>query len=367
MSDRDFIASQLNMSNAASGNAIAIRFFLESHGIHCDESYLGEMMTRYTRFSSIFLISVMLKDHGIHSIAFQGKAQELIDHQDPVLFQLASRQLIVGGGKAMNEPVEIAAARINLQQIPNIIEMEFVAIALDSNQALPKAISRQNCRFAQLVMYRHSSGSAVPMPEIVPAEITEINGGADYYYPDAKALRNKFGIRDQQRIEELTYTLSEKWEDSIGTIRQLDISVEAMCSIHGLLFGEIFDWAGKMRTCNIQKFGNPFADYRLLREIYEDMFRDLRESEQLVDLSRPRQIQFLAYFYSNLLTVHGFREGNGRLSRVLVNGLAGSIGLKIGFDCIPKSVLAAASREANYGFPQMLLEIMTENVVSSAN
>lgn len=86
-------------------------------------------------------------------------------------------------------------------------------------------------------------------------------------------------------------------------------------NLHRQLFGEIYPWAGDVRTTDISKGTTRFctAD-RIVREAE----RIMRELDRLDPSSLPRAevIRYVSETFGELNLVHPFREGNGRTLRL---------------------------------------------------
>lgn len=96
-------------------------------------------------------------------------------------------------------------------------------------------------------------------------------------------------------------------------------SLEDFCYLHKVLFQDIYDWAGTIRTVEIRKnvegseFFLPSPNIPMgiawARE-------ELRKDQFLKDLDADKFASRLAYHYDNYNFVHPFREGNGRVQRL---------------------------------------------------
>ena len=79
-------------------------------------------------------------------------------------------------------------------------------------------------------------------------------------------LVNKLDIRDQQLLNEaesiLVTSCSVKAEKEPAF---KDVDFEYYKSLHKLIFGDLYDWAGTVRTINISKKGTVFCNHN---EIY---------------------------------------------------------------------------------------------------
>ena len=85
-----------------------------------------------------------------------------------------------------------------------------------------------------------------------------IDGDIKYCYPGTKVLVNKFDIRNGQQLSmverEISIVKAAVLADNI--IGGFDLT--HLKSIHKILFEDIYDWAGQIRTVDIAK-GNIFC------------------------------------------------------------------------------------------------------------
>ncbi len=101
-----------------------------------------------------------------------------------------------------------------------------------------------------------------------------------------------------------------------------------LCSMHGDWLGEIYPFAGKLRTVNIGKSGVQFASVQFL----EGSFLAF-ESNCLGLLTPCREssldvvAEAIAKVHGEFIALHPFREGNGRLGRWLSDAMAIQAGL----------------------------------------
>lgn len=130
-------------------------------------------------------------------------------------------------------------------------------------------------------------------------------------------LINKLNITNQDDLD--------KAERMITSYKLARLYLEPSCqkfdvnhylSIHKFLFGDIYDFAGKIRDENITK-GIPFC---LPNYIYHELDRTLRIARNRVKTidSRDKLLAFVTELSSDLNIIHPFREGNGRTEREFI-------------------------------------------------
>ncbi len=125
-------------------------------------------------------------------------------------------------------------------------------------------------------------------------------------------LENKLGITDAvelARIEEkISKTKALKLFES-GFLDTLEAgSFTALAQIHHFLFGEIYNFAGKIRSVNIAKGNFRFAPVMYL-EVALKNIEDMPQSDYDGIIEK----------YVEMNIAHPFREGNGRSTRIWLN------------------------------------------------
>ena len=123
------------------------------------------------------------------------------------------------------------------------------------------------------------------------------------------ALENKLGITDSARLAREEEKISkakakELFESGILDSLQPGTYV-TLVRIHEFLFGEIYDFAGKMRTVNIAKGNFRFAPLMYLQVSLENIDKMPQSSyDEIIEK------------YVEMNIAHPFREGNGRSMRI---------------------------------------------------
>jgi cell filamentation protein len=160
-----------------------------------------------------------------------------------------------------------------------------------------------------------------------------ISSTSDNCYPGTTVLVNKMGIREQSELDTT--------EEVLTTFRVVEICKEAptepytfsfYCSLHRRLFGDVYQWAGQVRTIDISKKGTTFCPAAELPELGEKLFQRLAALNEFRDLPKAQFVDEVAEFYHDLNMLHPFREGNGRTQRLFFTLLIERAGYSIHFD-----------------------------------
>ena len=164
-----------------------------------------------------------------------------------------------------------------------------------------------------------------------------------YCYPGTNVLRNKLNIRDGDILSDA--------ERSISLVRMMELEdhpirgeydLNHLRMIHRVLLGDIFDWAGELRTVDISK-GTMFCKCDYIESNAAKLFKQLRSENNLVGLQIEDMVSRLAYYLCEINAIHPFREGNGRTQRLFIKQLAFDAGYHLDFTGITDEEMINAS------------------------
>lgn len=119
--------------------------------------------------------------------------------------------------------------------------------------------------------------------------------------------------------------------------------------MHEVWLGRIYEWAGKYRQVNISKGGFFFAAAKQIPQLMELFEREnLRVYTPCNFTDREKVVEALAVVHTELVLIHPFREGNGRLARML----AIMMGLQAGLPPLNFSRIKGARKQAYFAAVQ---------------
>lgn len=180
-------------------------------------------------------------------------------------------------------------------------------------------------------------------------------------------LRNLLGAKSPQKLKELEAQIvfaNELELEAAAIARTNDLA--ELLALHKQLFGNVYDWAGKIRTVDIKK-NEDNAEYFLLVNKITDaanfVFGELKRENNLTGLSTEAFVDRLAYFYDQLNYIHPFREGNGRTQRVFWARVARDAGYDINWDDVVGGENDNASRLAAEAMDLSALQTMFAKIV----
>jgi cell filamentation protein len=143
-------------------------------------------------------------------------------------------------------------------------------------------------------------------------------------------LRNKLRITEPEEMDELEAVLLEKLYQLvlIDDFRERALTTADLQRWHRQWLGNVYPWAGELRSVNLGKADIQFAAAaqipRLLAEL-ETQF--LQRFTPCHGLRHEELVNALAVTHVELILIHPFREGNGRLARLLADAMAVQAGM----------------------------------------
>lgn len=184
-----------------------------------------------------------------------------------------------------------------------------------------------------------------------------VTASQDGCYPGSTVLVNKLGLRDQSALD--------RAESVAFAFRSAEIELKPCNepftfdfyrSLHKRLFGDIYEWAGEIRTIDFSKGGTSFYPARELEFLSEAKFRRLQKMSEFRFLPQNVLIDELTDFYNELNMLHPFREGNGRTQRLFFTLLLSRLGYHINFAECDTTALMTATIYAAQGIRDFLHE-----------
>lgn len=139
-----------------------------------------------------------------------------------------------------------------------------------------------------------------------------------YVYKGTNVLRNLVNIRNQEMLDE--------YENALVNLALLKILAEPyslhhtsnVLDIHKILFDEIYDWSGEIRTVNIEKQELVLNNLSVLYTEKSLISKEIKELDKIYfslkwkKMSKIELVYNLSRYISSLWRIHPFREGNTR-------------------------------------------------------
>jgi cell filamentation protein len=156
------------------------------------------------------------------------------------------------------------------------------------------------------------------------------SGGEGEFQPgsDERVLRNLLGIADSQDMDEAETALLHRLYQAVLEDEFPDrrLTVADLKRWHRLWLGNVYAWAGRERSVNLGKGGFHFAAATQVPRLLETFERDCLARYTPCRRDESAAIAAIAETHVEFILIHPFREGNGRLSRLLADVMATQAG-----------------------------------------
>jgi cell filamentation protein len=181
-----------------------------------------------------------------------------------------------------------------------------------------------------------------------------------YAGPATGVLRNKLGLSTSAELEAAEREITQA---ALMFLRDSPVApaydLRHLCAIHYRIFGDIYDWAGQLRTVAIAK-GSWFCLPQYIVSSAADIFRALHGESCLRGLPRDAFSERLTYYLGEVNAIHPFREGNGRAQRAFFEQLASDAGFVLDWQHLDADRNVAASAAIMQGNPAPMRKMLDE-------
>ncbi len=146
---------------------------------------------------------------------------------------------------------------------------------------------------------------------------------------DDRVLANKLGIVNADKIDDTELRLLDYLYEDVLTSVEADqrLTVANLREWHRRWLGNVYPWAGAYRTVNLSKVNFMFAASSQVPRLMENLDQETLASDTpCAGMREDQLIDSIAIVHVELILIHPFREGNGRLSRLLANVMAQQAG-----------------------------------------
>jgi cell filamentation protein len=152
-------------------------------------------------------------------------------------------------------------------------------------------------------------------------------GGSENEYMDVKkaVLKNKKDISDLETLQlEEEKALAKAYETLFEEVlSDTPITTELILYIHQVIFGDLYEWAGRWRTVTISKPGVTWPPPDYLNNAMDVFEKDVLSKFPAPLLQGDESFcEAVAHIQGEFLAIHPFREGNARTIKLVTNILA---------------------------------------------
>ena len=182
-------------------------------------------------------------------------------------------------------------------------------------------------------------------------------------YEGTTVLINKFGIRSQAELDEIEMLLAGyKTLEILNGPLETPFTFSDYRQIHQYIFGDIYDWAGKVRTISLAKSATKFTEPEKIEERGKRIFQRIAKMNYLCGLNKQELVFQVTDLYHNLNMLHPFREGNGRTERIFITKLIRNAGFEIDITRGNSDLLMIGTIQAAAGVMDNLALFFDENI-----
>lgn len=142
---------------------------------------------------------------------------------------------------------------------------------------------------------------------------------------NGQVLANRLGITSVDEIAEAELILLEQLYETvlIDALPDRVLTVADLEQWHRRWLGNLYNFAGLLRTVNVSKGGFLFANSALIPKLLQEFECEwLKLYTPCHSLDDEALAQAMAVCHVELILIHPFREGNGRLARLLADVMA---------------------------------------------
>jgi len=150
--------------------------------------------------------------------------------------------------------------------------------------------------------------------------------------PNGQVLKNIPGIKSLQEISALeTKELLQAYDQFVERYASdYRFTANDICFMHKAWLGSIYVWAGKYRSVKLGKGNFSFANPNFIPKLMGVFEKDILNRYTPCNFKSDMEIiPALSIAHVELLLIHPFREGNGRIARLLATLMALQAGLPL--------------------------------------
>jgi cell filamentation protein len=186
--------------------------------------------------------------------------------------------------------------------------------------------------------------------------------GDPYSDPECGVLRNLLGIMDAADLSRAEGDIAAAMIARLGESPiPGTYDLGHLCVFHRAIFGQIYLWAGELRTVAITKT-DLFCLPQFIESYAAEVFGNLAAENHLRGLDRSLFVDRLAHFLADVNSLHPFREGNGRTQRAFFAQLARDAGYDLNWAGLDAEANTTASIAAMRGDEAPLRHILANAV-----
>ena len=157
-----------------------------------------------------------------------------------------------------------------------------------------------------------------------------------YLFDDIPVLKNLLGIRDAKLLEQAEADITAFYfSDVDGVVQSMEFDLTRLFAIHKYIFGNIYEWAGTIRTIPMVKGERVLGGDTVRYSQPDDIEHDCRAVLEKLNgtmwtaLGVHETAEVFAKLIAALWQIHPFREGNTRTVMTFATQFAEAQGFRM--------------------------------------
>ena len=138
-------------------------------------------------------------------------------------------------------------------------------------------------------------------------------------------LLNKLGITDSKEMDDIELDLLVQLYEAVLVEMEVDqvLIVADIFEWHRKWLGNVYEWAGTERSVNLGKGDFHFAAAQQIPHCLQELDAEfLSQYTPCNAINDEQLVKAIAQVHVEFILVHPFREGNGRIARLIANVMA---------------------------------------------
>lgn len=186
---------------------------------------------------------------------------------------------------------------------------------------------------------------------------------SDPYALENGVLKNNFGITESADLNEVEADIAAIQIQGLLQQPPPNTFIPAhLCALHKQVFSEVYPWAGKLREVDIAKGDTYFLTHQEIASNLVELFSQLSDVNFLKGSSPEEFSDFIGPFLVRLNYVHPFREGNGRVQRLLISQIAKNAGLELDWQSVGNDAMKQACIAGIQGVTRQMVRLILLNI-----
>jgi len=144
-------------------------------------------------------------------------------------------------------------------------------------------------------------------------------------------MLNHLALTSSEELDDVEAILLTKLYEKVFTSEDAVLNTFSFHHIsdwHRQWLGNVYEWAGKIRSVDMSKGGFRFTPPQQIERNLAIFEREYLSRVHLIpSMEKEDLVSYLARSHIEFILVHPFREGNGRISRLLLDFMSNKAGV----------------------------------------